>query len=92
MILDKVGLKKFEVVSSTVHQCLKFPTHYGVGIVKGNHVEARECYYTSANQDELKKNTSTYQIDTLEPREKADLVKGNVMEVTKTIILEDEKP
>ena len=76
MILDRVALKKFEAVLSIIHQCLKFSTCYGVDVVKGNQVEARECYYTSADQEELKKITTTYQIETLDPREEADLVKG----------------
>lgn len=51
MILDRVSLKKFEAVQSTIHQCLKFPTHYGFNVVTGNQIEARECYYTSIDKE-----------------------------------------
>jgi len=106
VIMVRVGLKKFEVVPSTVHQCLKFPTNFGVGVIKGDQKVARECYYSSAGQEdleELKKNTNTYQVDTtepnsesevetLDPREETELVKGHIVEATESIILDDDKP
>ena len=66
IIMGRVGLKKFKAVPSTIHQCLKFLTNFGVGVVKGDQKVAREFYYSSAEQEELeefRKKTTTYQVD-----------------------------
>ena len=69
--------------------------------MKGDKKVAQECYYSSAEQEELeesKKKTTTYQVDegseikTLDPRDESQLVKGQVVEATENIILDDEHP
>ena len=69
--------------------------------MKGDQKVARECYYSSAEQEELeesRKKTTTYQVDegteieTLDPRDESKLVKGQVVEATENIILDDEHP
>ena len=101
IIMGRVGLKKFEAVPSIVHQSLKFPINFGVGVVKGDQKVARECYYSSVEQEELeesRKKTTTYQVDegteieTLDPRDESQLVKGQVVESTENVILDDEQP
>lgn len=39
----------YEEVPSTIHQHLKFPTHYGVGVITRNQIKAKEFYYISAD-------------------------------------------
>ena len=48
--------------------------------------------------EESKKKTTTYQVDegaeieTLDPRDESQLVKGQVVEATENVILDDEHP
>ena len=72
-----MALKEFEVVPSTVHQMIKFPIPYGVGEVQGDQTTARECYFNFAEEREVhKRATTTYSIDTLDPRDETKLKKG----------------
>jgi len=106
IIMRRVGLKKFEAVPYTVHQCLKLPTNFSVGIMKGDQKVARECYHSSAKQEdlkEIKRKATTYQVDTfepdeesevktLDPKEETEMVKVQIVETTKSIMLDDDKP
>ena len=58
LIIGRVALKEFEVVPSTVHQMLKFPTPYGVGEVQGDQTSARECYFNSTEEREAHKRAT----------------------------------
>ncbi|URD77573.1 Retrotransposon protein [Musa troglodytarum] len=46
-ILGRPTLNKIRAVISTYHRTLKFPTHAGVGEVRGNPQESRQCYLTA---------------------------------------------
>ena len=47
MILGRSGLNGLQVVPSTYHMVVKFPTANGVGEVRGDLCSARECYMAS---------------------------------------------
>ncbi|XP_052203996.1 uncharacterized protein LOC127809272 [Diospyros lotus] len=47
MILGRSGLSALRAVPSTYHMVLKFPTPGGIGKVKGDQRQARECYVAS---------------------------------------------
>jgi len=47
MILGRSGLNTLQVVPSTYHMVVKFPTANGVGKVRGDLRVARECYMES---------------------------------------------
>ncbi|XP_074304070.1 uncharacterized protein LOC141638577 [Silene latifolia] len=44
LILGRSWLHQMKAVPSTYHQCLKFPTPWGVVTVKGDREESRSCY------------------------------------------------
>ncbi|XP_074304054.1 uncharacterized protein LOC141638539 [Silene latifolia] len=44
LILGRSWLHQMKSVPSTYHQCLKFPTPWGVVTVKGDREESRSCY------------------------------------------------
>ncbi|MCQ7416408.1 retropepsin-like domain-containing protein, partial [Salmonella enterica] len=46
-ILGRPTLHEMKAIASTYHQLLKFPTPNGVGVVKGEQKESRECYWTA---------------------------------------------
>lgn len=51
-ILGRAALHEFGVVSSSFHQCLKFPARKGICCVKGSQPIAKTCYInTNANPD-----------------------------------------
>jgi hypothetical protein len=43
-IVGRPTLNKLMAATSTYHLKMKFPTEYGVGVVRGNQREARQCY------------------------------------------------
>ncbi|TXG52679.1 hypothetical protein EZV62_021848 [Acer yangbiense] len=45
--IGRPGLSGIKVVASIYHLCMKFPTAYGIRIVKGSQKEARDCYNTA---------------------------------------------
>ncbi|XP_052192778.1 uncharacterized protein LOC127801573 [Diospyros lotus] len=47
MILGRSGLSALRAVPSTYHMVLKFPTSGGIGKVRGDQRQARECYVAS---------------------------------------------
>jgi len=49
MILGRSGLSALRAVPSTYHMVLKFPTAAGIGKVRGDQRQARECYVASLN-------------------------------------------
>ena len=44
VVLGNPSLRELRVITSIYHQLMKFPTPSGVGEVKGNQQEARQCY------------------------------------------------
>ncbi|XP_074298065.1 uncharacterized protein LOC141628877 [Silene latifolia] len=44
IILGKPWLHLMKAVPSTYHQCVKFPTTWGVETIRGDQEEARGCY------------------------------------------------
>ena len=51
MLLGRPSLNAIRVVPSAYHMVIKFPTENGVGMVRGNHCKARECYSVSMKQN-----------------------------------------
>ena len=43
-ILGRPTLNSWKAATSTYHLMIKFPTEYGTGELRGDHVAARECY------------------------------------------------
>ncbi|XP_074301460.1 uncharacterized protein LOC141632850 [Silene latifolia] len=44
VILGRQWLHLMKAVPSTYHQCVKFPTPWGVEIIRGDQEESRGCY------------------------------------------------
>ena len=51
MLLGRPSLNAIRAVPSTYHMVIKFPTANGVGMVRGNHRIAKECYSASMKQN-----------------------------------------
>ncbi|KAK3026310.1 hypothetical protein RJ639_040998 [Escallonia herrerae] len=51
-ILGRAGLNKLQIVPSTFHLCMKFPTPNAIGMVKGDQAVARKCYMASCRVEE----------------------------------------
>lgn len=49
-ILGRVALHDFQVVTSSFHQCLNFPTIANVCVVKGSRQRVCECYMNSTEE------------------------------------------
>ena len=58
MILGRSGLSALRAVPSTYHMVLKFPTLGGIGKVKGDQRQARECYIASLSANIAKGSES----------------------------------
>jgi hypothetical protein len=50
IILGRTALNLFGAIVSTSHLTVKFPTPKGIGIEKGNQVEARSCHIVALKQ------------------------------------------
>ena len=50
MLLGKPSLNAIKAIPSAYHLVIKFPTIHGVGMVRGDHRVARECYTASMMQ------------------------------------------
>jgi hypothetical protein len=50
IILGRTALNLFGAVVSTSHLTIKFPTPKGIGVEKGDQVEARSCYIAALKQ------------------------------------------
>ena len=50
MLLGRPSLNTIRAIPSAYHMVIKFPTANGVGMVRGNHRVARECYSASMKQ------------------------------------------
>ncbi|XP_074271605.1 uncharacterized protein LOC141595538 [Silene latifolia] len=44
VILGRPWIHEMKAIPSTYHQCLKFPTPWGVQEIRGDQEEARDCY------------------------------------------------
>ena len=44
VVLDRLSIRAFKVITSIYHLLMKFLTPNGVGQVQGNRDEARRCY------------------------------------------------
>ena len=51
-ILGQPTLNLWKAITSTYHLMIKFPIEYGVGEVRRNQVEARECYIAMLEIDD----------------------------------------
>ena len=47
MILGRPWIHDMGAVSSTLHQMVKFPTPWGIRIIKGDQENSRSCYQTT---------------------------------------------
>ena len=45
IVVGKPSLRELRVITSIYHLLMKFPTPYGVGEVKGDQQEVRQCYH-----------------------------------------------
>ena len=89
IILGRVGMKHLKAAHSTYHQAMKFPTDYGVGVVRGDQAMARSCYFATTKEGKAKqKGGETLQIDTLDPRDEGKLKLGEAAEDVEVITLE----
>ncbi|XP_074298695.1 uncharacterized protein LOC141629619 [Silene latifolia] len=44
VILGRPWIHEMKAIPSTYHQCLKFPTPWGVQEIRGDQEEAKDCY------------------------------------------------
>ena len=63
MLLGRLSLNTIKAIPSAYHMVIKFPTANGVGMVRGNHRVARECYSASMKQKTVN-NIYTDELDT----------------------------
>ena len=68
MLLGRPSLNVLRVVPSAYHMVIKFPIENGVGVVRGDHRVARECYSASIKQKAVK----IVHMDELDMRDKLD--------------------
>ena len=65
MLLGRPSLNAIKAIPSVYHMMIKFPTTGGVGMVRGDHRVARECYSASMKQ----KSVDNIYLDELDMRE-----------------------
>ena len=53
MLLGRPFLNAIRAIPSAYHMVIKFPTANGVGMVRGNHRKARQCYSASMKQNTI---------------------------------------
>ena len=51
-IIGRSTLNNWKAMTSTYHLSVKFPIEYGVGLVQGDQLAARECYLAMLAMDE----------------------------------------
>ena len=53
-ILGRTGMNAFQVVASTYHLKINFPTNNGIGMEKGDQKKAQRCYEETLRTDEIR--------------------------------------
>ena len=84
MILGRSSLNALQVVPSTYHMVVKFPTANGVGAVRGDLRAARECYMasistvkgTEARQEKKDESLSRGETSNQQKEEEKDRARG----------------
>lgn len=67
VILGRLSLHALRAVSSSLHQCMKFPTTAGICMVRGSQKHVREYYYNSTGEvliSDSEQGTSHTQLET----------------------------
>ena len=67
VVLGRPTLYALKATTSIYHYTLKFPTEVGIGVVRGEQKEARECYEIT-----FRMGKETLQITSLDPRTMKD--------------------
>ena len=74
-IIESPILNAWRAITSTYHLLLKFPTEYGIGEARGDHVAAWECYVALLEMD---KQVTTMNIEkrwvNVEPTEELETI------------------
>ena len=85
MLLGRLSLNAIKAIPSAYHMTIKFPTVSGVGMVRGDQREARECYSASMKQKAV---DNTY-LDELDIRDKV-LTRPEPSEELEPVSLDDD--
>jgi ribonuclease HI len=59
-IIGRPTLNKLMAVTSTYHLKMKFPTSHGVGVVRGDQKEARQCYNLTLKEPQARETLPVY--------------------------------
>ncbi|XP_028097772.1 uncharacterized protein LOC114297541 [Camellia sinensis] len=77
IILGRIALNVFQVVTSTYHLVVKFSTNHGIGTVRGEQTVATKCYVASLKELKLKEAMI---IEGLDVRDEEELIRGELVE------------
>ncbi|XP_028106746.1 uncharacterized protein LOC114305817 [Camellia sinensis] len=89
IILGRTALNAFQVVTSTYHLAMKFPTDLGVGTMRREQTVAREYYVASLKEVKLKE---TMIIEGLDVRDEDELVRGELVEELVEVLIDPTNP
>ena len=85
MLLGRPSLNAIKSIPSAYHMIIKFPTMHGVGMVRGDHRVARECYTASMKQ----KAVDNVSVDELDMRDEV-LTRPEPSEELEPVSLDDD--